>query len=763
MDVFPCFDFDLKISEGLGQHYPVVARVGAREAQTSMEFPFDDTRLENYLLKLQQALNPSSLPPQRRKASVQEQPVLEFGRALFEALLSGAVGHLYADTLREAQRQKRGVRLRLHFEAPELAVLPWEYLYDPAQGDYLCLYRETPLVRYIDTPYLIEPLQVELPLRILGMIARPSDEEQLDTATEQAQMEAALAPLLKRGLMTLHWMNGGRWRDLQREMRGGPWHIFHFIGHSGFDPRSGEGVIALETDAGKTHPVKASDLRLLLADQKSLRLVVLNACQGALGNQEDLFSSSAAILVQKGIPAVLAMQANISDEAALVFTRCFYETLGDGFPVDAAVTEARKAVRGERAVHTLEWGTPVLYLRAPDGVLFTLPQSQADPGATLFGALAKTKQQWLEEGNTAAREGRLDEALLAYQQAIQADPNDPVAYRRKGYILNQLQRFEEALTALREAIRLDPSYAHSYVAQGEALSGLRRYQEALAAYQRALELDPALPNAQSGRDRMQQLITSRSPAALHAAGPSLPGAVPLAPSAPVSAMLLNSVSSPEKLAPLVAKTLQAQYPPSSATQYNGVPIPVSTTNPFIPPPTVAVGSVQPATLSPGPYSAGPAPSPTPPVSMPQAKSRLSRKALWSLLLAVLAWIAQVVFLIGAIASSNGYQYGHCDLYDPQRNYCTDYIDGYSYFNAGPFWGLLLTGIVLTILLAVLSMRLGRRARKEIQTSDGRLRGSRTASTGVVLSWLLPSVWVYKLLALIVSPITGVLGRLKRKK
>jgi len=45
----------------------------------------------------------------------------------------------------------------------------------------------------------------------------------------------------------------------------------------------------------------------------------------------------------------------------------FYRALGEGYPADAALAEARKMVSNR---NELEWGTPVLFLRSPDGVLF---------------------------------------------------------------------------------------------------------------------------------------------------------------------------------------------------------------------------------------------------------------------------------------------------------------------------------------------------------------------------------------------------------
>ena len=203
------------------------------------------------------------------------------------------------------------------------------------------------------------------------MIASPSDLEPLDVERERRRVEDALAGLGRDGLVELTWLEGQTWRDLQRAMRGGPWHVFHFVGHGSFDTNRDEGIIVLVDDDGRSRRLMAGELARLLAVHRTLRLAVLNACEGARGGGLDIFSSTASILVRRGIPAVLAMQYEITDRAAVEFARGFYEAVADGLPVDAAVSEARQAV-SLAVTNTVEWGTPVLHMRAPDGLLFNL-------------------------------------------------------------------------------------------------------------------------------------------------------------------------------------------------------------------------------------------------------------------------------------------------------------------------------------------------------------------------------------------------------
>lgn len=368
-------DFDLEIDPGNGGVYAVTTRSLAGEGRGTIRFPFDEHSLGERRKDLQIALL-QSLISARQVLSPEQQVVQDFGKQLFETLMVGNIRSRY-DVCRQkaaSEQTETGVRVRLNIRPPELVALPWEFLYDERQGEYICFSRYTTLIRYLGLTQPIPPLTVAPPLRILCMIATPADRVQLDTACEQERITEALGDLEKQGLVELHWLAGQTWQDLQRELWHGPWHVFHFIGHGSFDSGLQEGILALADEVGKTQIFSATQLSRLLADHRSLRLVLLNACEGARSDGKDVFSSTAATLARGGIPAVLAMQYAISDRAAIRLTQTFYEALAEGQAVDEAVAEARKAISFS-AQRTLEWGTPVLYLRSTDGMLFTLPQA----------------------------------------------------------------------------------------------------------------------------------------------------------------------------------------------------------------------------------------------------------------------------------------------------------------------------------------------------------------------------------------------------
>jgi tetratricopeptide (TPR) repeat protein len=543
-------DFNLEIEAGNGREYLVtVLSSPAGEARETMHFPFDELTLENQLLTLQNTLL-RSVGKRRLILSPTELKVQNFGRALFNALFIGEVRSRYVVSQSEAAHQGKGLRLKLHFQSPEMAALPWEFLYDSNQVEYVCLSSNTPVVRYLELPNPPQPLTVIPPLRILGMTVSPKGLDDLDIEREKQRVEKATEYLQRKNLVEFTWLQGHTWQDLQRALRRGrPWHIFHFIGHGGFDINVDEGHIVLEDDEGKALYFRATSLGRLLIDHRSLRLIVLNSCEGARGSTHDIFSSTATILVRRGIPAVLAMQYEITDRAAIELSRAFYEALTDGLPVDAAVSEARKAI-SLSVENTLEWGTPVLFMRSPNGVLFAVdhgigssPQStisaqqtqslnppsssqqvllQIEPQQQTMGALpvdpeternAKSVQtpandnpsypsfqqtnslaiqvrEKCQQGDQLLKQQHYSQALHAYEEALSIEPQNFYAWNGKGTALYSQGNYKKAYDAYQRAIEIEPENPIVWVSAGLALKRLQRHQQALVHFERALNIDP---------------------------------------------------------------------------------------------------------------------------------------------------------------------------------------------------------------------------------------------------------------------------------
>ncbi|XVV08192.1 CHAT domain-containing protein [Actinoplanes sp. CA-131856] len=335
----------------------------------------EDRALERRLRRLHVALL-SSAAATRRVAARDEKAAQELGTALFDLLFTGDVRTLFDTTRQQAALRGSRVRLVLRLRPPELAALPWEFLYDQRRDDYLGL--SMPLVRYPEIMDPVRPLRVEPPLRVVALSARPRTLDEIDAAAERANLEAAIGGLDRRGRVTLDWATGETWRDLLTALGRRQWHVLHLVGHGAYDEGHGEGVFFLATEGGASYPLRASRLAQIAALHPSLGLIVLNSCESATGSADDPFSSTATTLIRRGVPAVLAMQFDISDRAAVEFTRSFYAGVASGLPLDVAVRNARLEL-SLAFPDTLEWGTPVLFLRQRDGQVFEVPADIKEP------------------------------------------------------------------------------------------------------------------------------------------------------------------------------------------------------------------------------------------------------------------------------------------------------------------------------------------------------------------------------------------------
>jgi hypothetical protein len=309
-----------------------------------------------------------------RIAQFDETAVRELGQGLYEAIFASRLYSLLQRSLDEAERQGKGLRIRLRLsDAPELINLPWETLYDPSFQRYFARSVDTPVVRFLDLPDRERTLEVQPPLRVLVMISSPQDFPALDAEAEWGRLKQALLPLEQKGLLVVEQLHDATLPNLQQRLRQEDYHIFHFLGHGVTDPTRQSGVLVFETDSGQGKYVDSQQLSTLLFDEKSIRLVVLNACQGAQTWASNPFGGVAQGLVQQGIPAVVAMQFPVSDAAAIAFSSGLYSALADYLPVDAALGEARKAIYLDG--HAVEWATPVLFLRSDRAAIFSASAS----------------------------------------------------------------------------------------------------------------------------------------------------------------------------------------------------------------------------------------------------------------------------------------------------------------------------------------------------------------------------------------------------
>ncbi|HET9221651.1 MAG TPA: CHAT domain-containing protein [Roseiflexaceae bacterium] len=281
----------------------------------------------------------------RRRGAEEQRLAHEFGAALFERLFGGEIlTGLRASRSRLRDDERLRLRLRL---PPELSALPWELLYDPHDDQFLALASDVTLVRYPELALLTRALRVDGPLQVVVVLASPDDRDypQLDLERELRRIEAALKAPLERGRIAIDVIQG---RDTLGQLRTRlrrPAHVLHMLGHGDVDTASGEGILIFEDADGAPEEVGAELLRVQIQKQRGqTRLVLLNACLGALPAGDDPFGSLGVALLRGGVPAMIAMQFELADDAAVELARVFYTELAAGAPVDMALIRGVQAV-----------------------------------------------------------------------------------------------------------------------------------------------------------------------------------------------------------------------------------------------------------------------------------------------------------------------------------------------------------------------------------------------------------------------------------
>ena len=508
---------DLPMGGGPQQYYGRVLKSPAGEAPKSqVKFWFSAPgelaklrgELENAVLEID---DKNHQGPTTRG----EQVLRDFGRGVFRSVFTDvpSIQRIYERSKGAAQ----DLRIKLRIEAADLAGLPWEYLYDEDDmPGFVSLTR--PIVRYLETAGGVGRMGVKGPLRILGMIADPSTSEwpKLNVVKERDRINKGIDALQHEGKVDFQWVPGGSGRDLMKKLLEGEWHIFHFIGHGGVEealPGAGaSGFVVMVDEDGK--PVKkfASDLAMMLTGAKrSLRLIVLNCCESARINVGDRFGNPAIGLMKTGwLPAVVAMQFPITDNAAISMSEGFYAALAGNRPIDDALTLARKFIQEKSRV---EWGIPVLYMRSPDGRIFDVeaPQPLATPaeaarlskevlrqrrdefmvalaagavtiealeeltrrGQELHGLLAddtelsvRLAKVYFDLGTLQHKQKQIPKAAASFAYMLKLDPAKPEYFVRRANFNVTVGLYENALSDITEAIKLKPKNPEFYWIKG---------------------------------------------------------------------------------------------------------------------------------------------------------------------------------------------------------------------------------------------------------------------------------------------------------
>lgn len=298
----------------------------------------------------------------------------EYGKTLTESLFADAnLASSLAQARANAQSLQAPLRIRLLIgpSAPELNTIYWEVLLDPQDESKSPLFMGENILfsRYLSSDnWTPVKLRAKGDLRALTAVSNPSNLQdyklaEVDVPGELKRAREALdnistAELGDKEKCTLN--------NIMNALRDGI-DILYLATHG--TVVNGEPRIWLEDDDGKAAITSAEALVAQIKElQQQPRLIVLASCQSAGKGIGDVLQALGPKLAQAGVPAVIAMQGNISMESIKKFMPIFFAEVQKDGQIDRALAVARGSIR-----HEQDYWMPVLFMRLKNGRIWDVP------------------------------------------------------------------------------------------------------------------------------------------------------------------------------------------------------------------------------------------------------------------------------------------------------------------------------------------------------------------------------------------------------
>jgi hypothetical protein len=309
-----------------------------------------------------------------------------YARYLSEALWADDAVRTGFANARRAAADARGelrIRLRIGSSAPDLHGVRWELLRDPDHMDAnLATQENVVFSRYLESrDYRNVEVRPGEAMRALVAVAGPpaaslteyeADGRSLSPVDVGAEITRAEAALAGSEVTTLGDDEPVTLERLIDGLRAGP-DILYLVCH-GYINKSGRDRgprLLLQSEDGTPAVVTGRELVTRLRELLVLpRLVVLASCMSAASETAD-DGAMAAVgpeIAAIGVPAVVAMQDNVTMQTVETMMPVFFRELRDRPQIDRAFSVARGHVRDRP-----DWWVPVLFMRLKSGRIWYEP------------------------------------------------------------------------------------------------------------------------------------------------------------------------------------------------------------------------------------------------------------------------------------------------------------------------------------------------------------------------------------------------------
>lgn len=120
---------------------------------------------------------------------------------------------------------------------------------------------------------------------------------------------------------------------------------------------------------------------------------------------------------------------------------------------------------------------------------------RVDEDANMAGKGGHSKEYWAAKGNELCDQGKYNDAIQAYDEAIRMDSQFAEAWNNKGVALDELGQYVDAVHCCAQAIRINPEIPEAWNNNGVALDDLKEYDDALECFDKAIKIDPQYAKA----------------------------------------------------------------------------------------------------------------------------------------------------------------------------------------------------------------------------------------------------------------------------
>ncbi|MBX3013631.1 MAG: CHAT domain-containing protein [Caldilineaceae bacterium] len=285
------------------------------------------------------------------------------GNALYK-LLPLSFHEELPSLIQRTLEQGHGLRLILEAhagdQADRLLSLPWELLFLEDTRAHLVRTPRFLIVRRLLDAVRQNPVSMTPPYTTVHVIAH-SPTGPIDMTLQKAEQEILCEVM---GAERYHLVSEpGSVEGLLAALQSTPTQIVHFLGHGEFHGQdasaqvfSARTYLRFVDPQGQPQYVTGEQFQHLLGGMPGVQLIVLSSCHGGAAAANNI----ALDLVYSGFPYVVAIQGEITQDAARHFIQAFYRKLQQGHSIEYAVAAGRFAIYAHLP-GALDWCLPVFY------------------------------------------------------------------------------------------------------------------------------------------------------------------------------------------------------------------------------------------------------------------------------------------------------------------------------------------------------------------------------------------------------------------